>query len=566
MYAAEVEMLDFKDRLEVLKEKIISQQDVISNNMKLFFGHQPKYIIFLSFSDGKSRAYVCNGIGNSIETGWTNAVNVMNKKLKKLELNPVWIKADIVKEIKEYAYDDFIGYISNIRTNFFREGISFDPMFRMAFLEQEVNANVFIGMCKEANQKQLMWKNINFYIKYKTGLKLLFEKDSFKNIYTFTTIGFFHDGTKCHKLNNGWLNNGRRCIEKIDESLLYSIIEKASNYLAHQVDSSGKFRYGYFPCFNKEIGKYNTLRHASTTYSMVEAYEITQDITLKKAIELALEYLANEGIELMQDPNGVTRAFVVERVYDNEIKLGANAAALLAFSKYTKVFKDDKYLLLMNQLAEGINYFQDNGDGSFVHVLNFPDLSIKEKYRIIYYNGEAAFALMRLYDIDKNERWLNMVEHAFEYFIKNKYWRHHDHWLSYCSNELIKHKPEKKYIEFNLQNAGGILDFCLTRETTYPTLLELLMATYNMIEKIKKEDCHLELLDSFDQGKLMDVIEHRVEHQLNGLFFPEVAMYFKAPQNILWAFYIRHHSFRARIDDIEHNISGYCSYFQRCKQ
>lgn len=40
-------------------------------------------------------------------------------------------------------------------------------------------------------------------------------------------------------------------------------------------------------------------------------------------------------------------------------------------------------------------------------------------------------------------------------------------------------------------------------------------------------------------------------------------MYYKAPHKILWAFYIRHHSFRARIDDIEHNISGYCSYYHQ---
>ncbi|MDD4649252.1 MAG: hypothetical protein PHO79_04455, partial [Desulfoplanes sp.] len=177
--------------------------------------------------------------------------------------------------------------------------------------------------------------------------------------------------------------------------------------------------------------------------------------------------------------------------------------------------------------------------------------------------GEAAFALMRLYDIDKDLRWLNMVESAFEYFIDNEFWRQKDHWLSYCSNELFKHKPEKKYIEFNLKNASGILDFCLTRETTYPTLLELLMATYSMIEKMKRDQYCLELLDSFDQKKLMAAIEHRVEHQLNGLYFPEVAMYYKAPQNILWAFYIRHHSFRSRIDDIEHNISGYCSYLNQ---
>jgi len=124
---------------------------------------------------------------------------------------------------------------------------------------------------------------------------------------------------------------------------------------------------------------------------MVEAFEMIQGQDLEQAIKSALEYLAKEGIELVTDQNGITRGFVIERENDNEIKLGANAAAILAFSKYSTVFNDYKYLQLMQQLAEGIRYFQDQQAGSFVHVLNFPDLSLKEKFRTIYYNGEAAF-------------------------------------------------------------------------------------------------------------------------------------------------------------------------------
>ncbi|HCF50752.1 MAG TPA: thioredoxin [Syntrophomonas sp.] len=557
------EAIALKARLDQLKQRILGQAEAVTGNMKLHFDKDPRYIVFLSFSDGKSRAYVCNGIGNSIESSWKNAVNNMNKKVKKLNLQPLWVKADLVKDIQEYSFDAFIEYVSSIKTNYFREGIALDEMFNLAFLEQEVNANVFIYGNKESPKKQISWKNIMAHIRYKLGLKLELDENSCKKVWLFSTTGFFHDGTDCYHLNHDWLNNGRRVIEVIDEGLLRSVIEKSSGYLADQVDDSGKFRYGYFPCFNKEIPGYNTLRHASTTYSMIEAFEITKDERLGQAIILALDYLANEGIELLEGEDGVTRAFVVERTSDNEIKLGANATAILAFSKYTAVFDDRRYVQLMKQLAEGISYFQDKQEGSYVHVLNFPDLSIKEKFRTVYYNGEAAFALMRLYDIDKNERWLNMVELAFEYFINNEYWRQKDHWLSYCSNELFKHRAEKKYIEFNLKNASGILDFCLSRETTYPTLLELLMATYSMIEKMKTDQYCLELLDSFDQEKLMAAIEHRVEHQLNGLYFPEVAMYYKAPQNILWAFYIRHHSFRSRIDDIEHNISGYCSYLKQ---
>lgn len=97
------------------------------------------------------------------------------------------------------------------------------------------------------------------------------------------------------------------------------------------------------------------------------------------------------------------------------------------------------------------------------------------------------------------------------------------------------------------------------RETTFPTFLELTMAAYKMLRKIKAENKDY-LLTDFDETLLIQTIDKRAEYQRVGFMYPELAMYFKTPEIVLNGFFIRHHSFRVRIDDVEHNLSGYIQY------
>jgi nicotinamidase-related amidase len=81
-------------------------------------------------------------------------------------------------------------------------------------------------------------------------------------------------------------------------------------------------------------------------------------------------------------------------------------------------------------------------DVRFVHVLNCPKLDIKDAFRVIYYDGEAAFGLMRLYGLTRDERWLAVVEKAFEHFIAAEHWRAHDRPVVFIRHDSTEaHSP-----------------------------------------------------------------------------------------------------------------------------
>ncbi|RJN63376.1 hypothetical protein D3X71_00450, partial [Acinetobacter baumannii] len=147
----------------------------------------------------------------------------------------------------------------------------------------------------------------------------------------------------------------------------------------------------------------------------------------------------------------------------------------------------------------------------------------------------------------------------FENFIHKRYEKYHDHWLSYCTNELTKMCPEEKYFIFGLNNYLKHFIFIRNRKTTYATLLEMLMAAYKMVNRLKEQG-HNALFEQAYMSELKKLITFRAEFQTTGFFYPEIAMYMARPDKILHAFYVRHDRFRVRIDDQEHNLSGYIAY------
>ena len=514
-------------------------------------------IVFISYGCLDQRCKVFSIASSDIQKLQKKINNFLEKIFLRDKRYLGYIKLDVVTHVEKKSWTDVTHDISNQKhNNHFRKGISFDKDFNICFLEQEIYGNAIIRGISYDQKNFIDQNNLNKAIKKKySSIQKDLEIIKIKDVWLFETESVFYENGKFIKLQSGGCENGVRFIDKNDKSHIKEIINKNSSFLTSQILEDGKFIYGYFPAFNNEIKSYNTIRHCTSIYSLLETFEIEENNQYWSKIHLAIEYSIKNFYKLIDEDT----AHMIDGNDNNyEIKLGANAATILMLTKYQEITKNKKYLEYAEKIANGIMQMIDK-TGKTTHILEYPSLSIKEKFRIVYYDGEAALALLRLYQLNNNKVLLDTVKLMFDNFISNSYEKYHDHWLSYCTNELTKICPEEKYFIFGLNNYLKHFIFIRNRKTTYATLLEMLMAAYKMVNRLKEQG-HQKLFEQAYMHELKKLITFRAEFQTTGFFYPEIAMYMARPDKILNAFYVRHDRFRVRIDDQEHNLSGYIAY------
>lgn len=512
----------------------------------------PPWVLFISAGDPDARAEVSGACGASFEEAWARALTGLKN------VRARWLRVDVVDWVEVLSWSELRAVFCQTKRSYFRFGLSFDADFHCALLEQELMGNAIL-YDRSNEQTAPHQGNLARYTRTRFAAPLRFPEGGDRPVWRFTTRSLFWEAGQLYSLCSQGPEAGYRRLEAWPGEHLPQAIASASDYLARQVLPNGRYHYGWFPCFDRPIASYNALRHASSTYALLESWELTRSASQFAAIERSLHYLTSQLIHSRPLPNGRMADFLVDE--GNEVKLGGNAVAILALAKYSELTGDTRYFGQMTRLAQALCFMQDPASGAFVHVLNFPDLTLKAVERIIYYDGEAAFALMRLYSLTGQREWLERVELAFDSFIVRQHWQAHDHWLGYCVNELVAWRPLAKYFQFGLDNVRHHLDFVLERITTFPTLLELMMAARSMLMRLEASEHH-HLLADFEWEKFERALDYRARYLMNGFFWPELAMFFACPQRVVGSFFIRHHAWRVRIDDVEHYLSGYVAWLK----
>jgi len=195
---------------------------------------------------------------------------------------------------------------------------------------------------------------------------------------------------------------------------------------------------------------YNILRHAGTTYSLLELHEATGDERFLSGAEQGLAYLRNQigrcPGEWGTVVDEITPMCVVER---GDIKLGGNGLALLALARHAELTGSLDDVALMRGLAQWIVDVQvsvGSERGRFaVHKMNTEGEA--SDFESLFYPGEAMYGLMRLYHLTDDARYLDSVRAGVGYLMRVRHEQSvfelpHDHWLLYAMRELDAVEPD----------------------------------------------------------------------------------------------------------------------------
>jgi hypothetical protein len=240
--------------------------------------------------------------------------------------------------------------------------------------------------------------------------------------------------------------------------LLVAAVRRGADYLVRIINGQGRYVYMYHPVGDRDDSSYGWLRHAGTTYALFEAYEELGTPQYVEAGERAIAYLK---AHLRDDPPSQGKT-LVDTTDEEQQKVGGAGLALLAFTKHAAVTGKRDELETMRALARHILH-QQYEDGHFRANADLEhEKGGKLKREPVYYPGEAALGLMRLYAIDPQPAYLDAARRAVDWVIhvRDAYVsednQEHDHWMSYVMNDLYRVVHDEAYVEHAYKIARAI--------------------------------------------------------------------------------------------------------------
>jgi hypothetical protein len=213
----------------------------------------------------------------------------------------------------------------------------------------------------------------------------------------------------------------------------------AGRYLARGVDADGRFRYLVDAPSNRTLPGYDWPRHAGATYFLAQAAALSHDPQVAWAALRAASLLRDHAMV----PCGENRCIGDSPIVD----VGSTALAVLAFVEIARTKLDPGYALVVPGLTAFLRA-QQRPDGELMHLFD-RDAGHPIDTQLLYYSGEAAFAMARAHGLVGDDRDLvaakavlaHLVGDGWSFFGSRYYWGE-EHWTCQAMDELWERAPD----------------------------------------------------------------------------------------------------------------------------
>ena len=224
------------------------------------------------------------------------------------------------------------------------------------------------------------------------------------------------------------------------ESNLEKSLELYAEWFLKNQTERGDFNYEMDVQTGEIYDSYNIVRQAGSLYSLAHAYKYFGGEKCKNGLEKGISFF-NKYLENVENDTETKRVN-----YDNSIKSNTTALYLLALIEYMET--DDsvksKYIDVSKNLADYILLTQNDKGGFYIH-LGRPEESD-------YNNGESLYALIRMYKISGDEKYLEGAKKAADYIIAEYSNREFNYslysWAMQGLSHLYRVEPDEKYWDF----------------------------------------------------------------------------------------------------------------------
>lgn len=328
--------------------------------------------------------------------------------------------------------------------------------------------------------------------------------------------------------------------------------EGAGRWLVRSQLPTGRYHYVYDALADEfDDARYNLPRHCGTTYALFQLHLARPDPKLLDAGRRGLGYLearlgpgSSPGSRFLRDEAG-------------RGTLGSSALALVAWSERLRAGKASPSELATAGALAAWLVERQRPDGSFQVAIG-PGTDPEAPDEESYYPGEALFALLRLYGVTKDERWLRAARHGAFYRMGRQKRKApaYDAWFIHALGELNSLEPSERLVEHGALVARRMVETLRTDASGRYAPVSL-GALCSRVEGVVSAARMARASGRGVPADLEAFLRSAAADILHAQYTPDNAYYLPNPDRARGAFMGTTSSHKARVDVIHHCLSAY---------